>query len=108
MESGGNVSFLHRFELVFAFVLIYEVCLFELRQNPFTASEERAVGVLDVLVAVVGGVEMYVKEKKQWPWTHIENILYSYWGHYSLIFTYYILSNPIYIFNHLYLSTAGI
>lgn len=67
MESGGNVSFLHRFELVFAFVLIYGVCLFEPRQNPFTASEERAVGILDVLVAVVRGVEMYVKEKNNDP-----------------------------------------
>lgn len=67
MESGGNVSFLHRFELVFAFVLIYEVCLFELRQNPFTTSEERALGILGVLLAVVGGVEMYVKEKNNDP-----------------------------------------
>lgn len=106
MESGGNVSFPHRFELVFAFVLIYEVCLFELRQNPYTASEERALWNLDKLVAVVGGVEMYVKGKKQWPWAHIENILYSYWGYCSPLFTYYILTNNIYMFNHLYWSTA--
>lgn len=61
MESGGNVSFLHRFELVFAFVLIYEVCLFELRPNPFTALVERGLGILEILVPVVRGVEMYFK-----------------------------------------------
>lgn len=65
MESGGNVSFPHRFEFVFAFVLIYEVCLFEPRRNPYAASEERALRNLDVLGAVVGGVEMYVKGGKK-------------------------------------------
>lgn len=71
MESGGNVSFLHRFELVFAFVLIYEVCLFELRPNPFSALEERGLRILEISMAVVGDVEMYFKERKRQLWAFI-------------------------------------